>query len=353
MPLARIRAALDVEHHAACGLLVAAQQHLVREQLQRIERARLAAREQLRGRALDLDHRVVAVLALADRERADLEPLDRALHELADLTERPAHGPDRRLVRDRRRRRSRTRAAATRGSSPLARLEAPALAPAALAVPPPAARPTAIAVAIATAASFATLAAAATAVALRALRRLAIARHRDHDRAAREAVDLSRRRTPARAAGRLRGRRTRAPSRARPPGSRRRTRAVPAWGRTRITPLRTSQRLSDSYGGRSRADARSRGHYSSSSRAPARRKRVRDHASSSPGIMISIMRACAGSICIGVIFCWTNIDAPISSGSTRTGKSTPGIVNSRSGAARSSIQPKNGAWRSWIELRSA
>src|SRR5262245_50384801 len=45
--LARVGATFDVEHHSAGGLLVLAQQNLVREELERVESARLAACEHL------------------------------------------------------------------------------------------------------------------------------------------------------------------------------------------------------------------------------------------------------------------------------------------------------------------
>ena len=62
MLLAGVGAALDVEHDPACALLVLAREHLVREQLQRIERARLAACEHLRCAPLHLDDCIRAVL---------------------------------------------------------------------------------------------------------------------------------------------------------------------------------------------------------------------------------------------------------------------------------------------------
>ena len=72
------------------------------------------------------------------------------------------------------------------------------------------------------------------------------------------------------------------------------------------------------------------------------------------GLPFSIIFACAGSIPVcGIIFCCPYMLAPIRSGSNRTGKSRPGIVNSVAGTDRSLIQPKNGAWRRSIELRSA
>jgi hypothetical protein len=94
MLLARVGATLDVEHNATHRFLVAVQQLLVRKQLERIQRTSLARRKYLGGRTLDLYDRVRAILALADLERPDLEAFDHALHELPDLAERAAHGPD-------------------------------------------------------------------------------------------------------------------------------------------------------------------------------------------------------------------------------------------------------------------
>ncbi len=71
------------------------------------------------------------------------------------------------------------------------------------------------------------------------------------------------------------------------------------------------------------------------------------------GITVIIIRACAGSIVVGVRRCWKIMLTPISSGSTRTGSSRPGMVKSDSGAERSLIQSMNGAWRSSMELCSA
>ena len=71
------------------------------------------------------------------------------------------------------------------------------------------------------------------------------------------------------------------------------------------------------------------------------------------GMTVIIIRACCGSIVVGVIFCWSTIVAPMISGRMRTGRLKPGSVNRLSGRDRSSIQPKNGAWRRSIELCNA
>src|SRR5262249_26001377 len=76
MPLSRVRSTLHVQHDAAGGLLVAPQQQLIREQLKSVWGAGLATREYFRRGTLDLDDRVRALLTLANRKRAYLEPLD-------------------------------------------------------------------------------------------------------------------------------------------------------------------------------------------------------------------------------------------------------------------------------------
>src|SRR5262249_28954416 len=80
VPLAGIGTPLYVQHHSTRRFFVATQEHLVGEELERVDRARLAAREHFGRRALDLDHCVGAILTLSHRERSHIEPLDRALH---------------------------------------------------------------------------------------------------------------------------------------------------------------------------------------------------------------------------------------------------------------------------------
>ena len=189
VPLARIRSALHVEYYPARGVLVTAQEQLIRDQLERIERSRLAPREHLRGGALDLDNRIGAVLALADRERPissrsitpfTYSPISPAFHPPSRPTARPiAPAPVARIrVADC------GPARAPRSPRSFAR-RAPAHG---LRLPRTSRRDRDP---IAAAASFARLAATATAVALRALRRLAIARYCDDRRTSREPIDLT------------------------------------------------------------------------------------------------------------------------------------------------------------------
>src|SRR5262249_11850834 len=128
------------------------------------------------------------VLGLANCERSDLEALDGALHELADLAERPAHRGNRRLVRQRGHRCD----LALRSAIALAGFVSTAVAPTPLAAGATSALATPITIAIATPAAVAPLPSAPAISAVRALRRLPIARHRDHDGATCEAVHLAR-----------------------------------------------------------------------------------------------------------------------------------------------------------------
>src|SRR5262249_46607843 len=148
MPLSRVRSTLHVQHDAAGGLLVAPQQQLIREQLKSVWGAGLATREYFRRGTLDLDDRVRALLTLANRKRAYLEPLDHSLDKLADFAQRPADRADGRLIGDHWRRRevSLRPAIARLEAAPISSalspsLPAPPRPPPAAPPPPPTPRP--------------------------------------------------------------------------------------------------------------------------------------------------------------------------------------------------------------------
>ena len=173
-------------------VLVAAQR-LVREQgasSPRLPPARTSAA------APELDHRVRSIQRLADRERADLESLDGALHELTDFAEWAAHRADGRLGGKRRRSRSELARAALIAVTAVTSLETTAVTSLeAATVPVASATPSATAIAVSIpVATTPTIAAPAAipVVALRSLRRLAIARHRDQHRPTRRPVHLAR-----------------------------------------------------------------------------------------------------------------------------------------------------------------